>query len=51
MRAMHAYYLVTLVVAPKRAQLAEAQAVLDATMAQLRAAQTKLAEVHPTPMV
>ncbi|KAJ7552868.1 hypothetical protein O6H91_06G073600 [Diphasiastrum complanatum] len=45
-RAMHSYYLVTQVVAPKRAQLAEAQALLDVTMQQLASAQTKLQEVE-----
>eukprot|EP01018_Ginkgo_biloba_P007240 Gb_31252 [translate_table: standard] len=44
-RAMHAYYLVCQVVAPKRAQLAEAQALLEATMQQLSMAQSKLKEV------
>ncbi|KAI5076359.1 hypothetical protein GOP47_0008424 [Adiantum capillus-veneris] len=45
-RAMHAYYLVCLVVAPKRAQLAIAQAQLDATMQMLNGAQAKLKEVE-----
>nr|AML30859.1 axonemal inner arm dynein heavy chain 3 [Marsilea vestita] len=45
-RAMHAYYLVCLVVAPKRAQLAIAQAQLDATMQLLNNAQLKLKEVE-----
>ncbi|BBN11637.1 hypothetical protein Mp_5g13570 [Marchantia polymorpha subsp. ruderalis] len=45
-RAMHSYYLVCKVVAPKRAQLAEAQGVLDAVLAQLHDAQAKLKEVE-----
>jgi dynein heavy chain len=44
-RAMHSYYLVCKVVAPKRAQLAEAQAVLDSVLKQLAEAQQKLKEV------
>jgi dynein heavy chain len=44
-RAMHSYYMVCKVVAPKRAQLAEANAQLEAVMLELNAARTKLAEV------
>ena len=44
-RAMHAYYQVCLIVAPKRAQLAVAQAQLDSTMQLLNDAQSKLREV------
>jgi hypothetical protein len=42
---MHAYYQVCLVVAPKRAQLAIAQAQLNSTMQLLNDAQAKLKEV------
>ncbi|CAM6094963.1 unnamed protein product [Calypogeia fissa] len=45
-RAMHSYYLVCKVVAPKRAMLAEAQAVLDSVLKQLHDAQQKLIEVE-----
>ncbi|KAL2653916.1 hypothetical protein R1flu_022044 [Riccia fluitans] len=45
-RAMHSYFLVCKVVAPKRVQLAEAQAVLDGVLAQLHDAQAKLKEVE-----
>lgn len=41
-RAMHKYHTVALSVAPKRAALAEAQSQLDATLAELAAAQSKL---------
>ena len=41
-RAMHKYHTVALSVAPKRAALAQAQGQLDATLAELAAAQAKL---------
>jgi len=41
-RAMHKYHTVALSVAPKRAALAQAQSQLDATLADLAAAQAKL---------
>lgn len=44
-RAMHSYYLVCKVVAPKRAQLAEATAQLDEVMIELNGAREKLKEV------
>lgn len=44
-RAMHSYYLVCKVVAPKRAQLAEANAQLAEVMIELNGARAKLAEV------
>lgn len=44
-RAMHSYYLVCKVVAPKRAQLAEATAQLEEVMIELNGARAKLAEV------
>lgn len=45
-RAMYKYHTVALSVAPKRAALAQAQAQLDATLAELAAAQAKL-QVRP----
>ncbi|KAG0617480.1 hypothetical protein M758_5G192300 [Ceratodon purpureus] len=45
-RAMHSYYLVCKVVAPKRAQLAEANAQLAEVMIELNGARAKLAEVE-----
>lgn len=45
-RAMHTYYNVAKSVAPKRAQLAEANAKLEVTMGQLKVAQAKLKEVE-----
>jgi len=44
-RAMHSYYLVCKVVAPKRAQLAEANAQLEQVMIELNGARAKLVEV------
>ena len=41
-RAMYKYHTVALSVAPKRAALAEAQSQLEATLAELAAAQAKL---------
>ena len=41
-RAMYKYHTVALSVAPKRAALAQAQSQLDATLAELAAAQAKL---------
>ena len=41
-RAMYKYHTVALSVAPKRAALAQAQTQLDATLAELAAAQAKL---------
>ena len=41
-RAMYKYHTVALSVAPKRAALAQAQGQLDATLAELAAAQAKL---------
>ena len=41
-RAMYKYHTVALSVAPKRAALARAQSQLDATLAELAAAQAKL---------
>lgn len=45
-RAMYKYHTVALSVAPKRAALAEAQSQLDATLADLQAAQSKLQVRH-----
>ncbi|GBF98747.1 dynein heavy chain axonemal [Raphidocelis subcapitata] len=45
-RAMHLYNTVALSVAPKRAALAAAQATLDKTLADLKAAQDRLAAVE-----
>ena len=45
-RAMHAYHLVALAVAPKRAALAAARAALDATLAGLAGARARLADVE-----
>jgi hypothetical protein len=45
-RAMHLYNTVALSVAPKRAALAAAQATLDETLADLKAAQDRLAAVE-----
>lgn len=45
-RAMHSYYLVCKVVAPKRAMLADANAQLEEVMIELNTARAKLAEVR-----
>lgn len=51
-RAMYKYHTVALSVAPKRAALAEAQSQLDATLADLQAAQSKLqARLWQQPLV
>jgi dynein heavy chain, axonemal len=45
-RAMYRYHEVTLIVKPKKAQLAEAQASLDVTLADLEKAQSQLREAE-----